>query len=98
MDNDTIKAMALLFARQMVLLGTGSLAVHGIVPSGFFSESDAAVYSAGLVSLAILGWQLWQKRRSAVIQAAAQVPGVAAIITNNQELADSVPSEKVQSK
>ena len=96
MDDSTIKDMFNLLVRQMVLLATGSLAVHGIVPAGFFSASDAAVYSAGLISLAILGWQLWQKRRSAVIQAAAQVPGVSAILTTDKALADSVPSEKVQ--
>lgn len=96
MENDTIKDMFTLFVRQIVLLATGSLTLHKIVPADFFSASDATVYSTGIIALAILGWQMWQKRRSAVIQAAAQVPGVSAILTETRALADSVPSDKVQ--
>ena len=98
MEADTIKAMFLLFVRQVVLMASGSLVAHNVVPADFFSTSDATIYSAGIVALAILGWQAWQKRRAAVVAEAAKVSGVAAILTNDRALADAVPSDKVQPK
>lgn len=68
------------------------------VAKGFISSAEVANYATlvlGIVA-AFYGW--WQNRPKAILQSAAALPDVQKVVIGDQTMANSIPSDKVDTK
>lgn len=69
-----------------------------LVTKGYISTQDVAGYAALILGVigAIYGW--WVNRPKAILQSAAALPDVQKVVIGNQAMANSITSDKVDTK
>jgi hypothetical protein len=87
---------ASLFRSVLAYLGV-YLVTRGIFDQATWDALAGAVGAIGAAMLVIVPtlYGLWVRRNAGLVSAAATVPAVTAIVTNNAAAAEAVPSAKV---
>lgn len=82
--------------RAILTAGGTVLATKGVIDSSAVSTDVTIVMTAigSITALVSLGWGIYRNTHASTIAAAAKLPSVQAIVTD-QKTADSIPSIKV---
>ena len=68
------------------------------VAQGYVSQQEVAGDIATIIGIAGALWGWYVNRPKSILKSAAAIPEVQKVVLNNQALADSIPSDKVDTK
>ena len=69
-----------------------------LVSKGYINQQEVAGDIATIIGIAGMAWGWYVNRPKAILKSAAAIPVVQKVVISDQALADSIPSDKVDTK